>query len=91
MKILANENFPGDAVVALRQENHDVIWIREESPGSSDSQILKQAQDEDRKHRTWIDNDFFTKACRIIFYDQSPSIPEIADPGLRSRRLPAAQ
>ena len=36
MRILANENFPEDAVVALREAGHDVAWIRTEAPGSSD-------------------------------------------------------
>ena len=28
MNFLANENFPFDAVEALRQDGHDVAWIR---------------------------------------------------------------
>jgi len=27
MKFLANENFPGDAVEALRGSGHDVLWV----------------------------------------------------------------
>ncbi|MGL5080658.1 MAG: DUF5615 family PIN-like protein [Microcoleaceae cyanobacterium] len=34
MRFLANENFPLDAVEALRQQEHDVIWICTESPGT---------------------------------------------------------
>jgi hypothetical protein len=33
LKLLANENFPGDAVDALRARGHDVTWIRTEAPG----------------------------------------------------------
>jgi len=36
MRILANENFPGDAVAALRLHGHDVAWVRTDAPGSSD-------------------------------------------------------
>jgi hypothetical protein len=36
MRFLANENFPLDAVEALRQNGHDVAWIRIDSPGISD-------------------------------------------------------
>ena len=43
MLLLANENFPGSAVNSLRLEGHDVAWIREESPGSSDLQVLERA------------------------------------------------
>jgi len=44
MRFLANENFPLDAIEALRQNGHDVVWIRVESPGISDSEVLSRAQ-----------------------------------------------
>ena len=44
MRILANENFPQAAVDALRQEGHDVLWVRTESPGISDRDVLSLAQ-----------------------------------------------
>lgn len=31
MRLLANENFPLDAVEALREAGHDVLWIREDA------------------------------------------------------------
>jgi hypothetical protein len=31
MRFLADENFPGDAVTALRASGHDVVWIRTEN------------------------------------------------------------
>ena len=31
MRLLADENFPGDAVTALRAAGHDVLWIRTEA------------------------------------------------------------
>jgi len=43
LKLLANENFPGDAVDALRANGHDVIWIRTEAPGISDEDVLALA------------------------------------------------
>jgi predicted nuclease of predicted toxin-antitoxin system len=57
MNILANENFPRDAVTALREEGHDVVWIRTDAPGSSDEQVLARAQAENRVLVTF-DKDF---------------------------------
>lgn len=48
MRLHANENFPLDAVEALRADGHDVAWIREDSRGTSDDKILLRAQDEVR-------------------------------------------
>lgn len=48
MRILANENFPGDAVTALRERGHNVAWVREDAPGSSDRDVLSRAQAESR-------------------------------------------
>lgn len=48
MRILADENVPGDVVVALRQQEYDVVWVRTEAPGSSDREILERAQAENR-------------------------------------------
>lgn len=39
MRFLANENFPGDAVSALRERGHDVVWIRTDAPGISDPDV----------------------------------------------------
>jgi hypothetical protein len=33
MRFLADENFPGDAVAALRISGHYVLWIRTDAPG----------------------------------------------------------
>ena len=57
MQLLANENFPLDAVEALRHEGHDVIWIRTDSPGSKDRDILHRAVTENRVLLTF-DKDF---------------------------------
>ena len=48
MRILANENFPEDAVTALRSAGHDIVWIRTDAPGSSDEEVLRRAQAENR-------------------------------------------
>jgi len=48
MRFLANENFPGDAVQALRDHEHDVVWIRTDAPGSSDAVISSRARTEQR-------------------------------------------
>jgi len=57
MRLCANENVPGDCVAALRQRGHDVLWIREASPGISDSDVLSRAQTEARLLLTF-DKDF---------------------------------
>lgn len=32
MRFLANERFPGDAVIALREAGQDVAWVRTDAP-----------------------------------------------------------
>ena len=48
MKILANENFPQAAVLALRGAGHDVLWARKEMPGASDEDVMARAAAEQR-------------------------------------------
>jgi len=48
MRLLANENIPGDAVTALRAAGHDVAWVRSDAPGSSDRDVLAPAMSENR-------------------------------------------
>ena len=57
MRLLANENFPRDAVDALRENGHDVAWIREDARGSRDEQVLALAKEEKRILVTF-DKDF---------------------------------
>jgi len=64
MRLLANENFPGDAVTALRQYGHDVAWIRTDSPGISDIEVLERAQRENRIVVTF-DKDFGELVFRL--------------------------
>lgn len=96
MRILANENFPGDAVAALRQAGHDVAWVRAAAPGSSDEQVLAWAQAEKRLIVTF-DKDFGELAFRsrlsamsgVILFRVVPSSPEyvarVAVAALQSR------
>ena len=48
MRLLANENVPGIAVDALRGDGHDVAWVRTDSPGSADPEVLARAVADDR-------------------------------------------
>lgn len=64
MRILANENFPRGAVEALRLAEHDVVWIRTESPGIADEEVLARAMAEQRVLFTF-DKDFGELAYRV--------------------------
>ncbi|GAB4580906.1 MAG: hypothetical protein Fur0022_36500 [Anaerolineales bacterium] len=86
MRFLANENFPLDAVRALRALGHDVVWIRTDAPGSSDPQVLDRAQRESRILLTF-DKDFGELAFRarlpaeggiILFRISAPSSAHVA-------------
>jgi predicted nuclease of predicted toxin-antitoxin system len=57
MRLCANENISEDCVVKLRQNGHDVLWIRESAPGSSDEDVLARAHRENRVLITF-DKDF---------------------------------
>ncbi len=96
MHILADENFPGDAVTALRARGHDVVWVRSDAPGSSDPQVLAHAQAEDRILITF-DKDFGELAFRsglpassgiVLFRISVPSssyVAQVAVAALESR------
>ncbi len=86
MRFLANENFPLDAVEALRHQGHDVVWIRTESPGIADPEVLSRAQAEERILLTF-DKDFGELAFRaklpatigiILFRIKAPSSAVVA-------------
>ena len=87
MKFLANENVAGDAVTALREKGHDVVWIRSDAPGSSDKDILARAVAEGRILITF-DKDFGDLAFRsrlpakcgiILFRISAPSSSFVAN------------
>lgn len=63
MRFLADENFPGEAVAALRAAGHDVSWIGESSSGASDKHVLALAENENRILLTF-DKDFGELAWR---------------------------
>ncbi len=48
MRFLANENVPLLVVEALKKRGHDVLWGRTGMPGSSDREVLRRAQTENR-------------------------------------------
>ncbi|MCC5600782.1 DUF5615 family PIN-like protein [Nostoc favosum] len=81
MRFLANENFPGDAIEALRCGGHDVTWIRTDAPGIADAEVLNRAQRDERILLTF-DKDFGELAFRshlpatcgiILFRIKAPS------------------
>lgn len=78
MRFLANENFPGAAVNALRDTGHDVRWVRTDAPGSTDEQVLAVARAEGRILLTF-DKDF----GELVFRRGA-----MAAPGLLLFRLP---
>lgn len=57
MRFLADENFPGDGVRALREAGQDVAWVRSDAPGSPDREVLARAVNEERVLLTF-DKDF---------------------------------
>jgi predicted nuclease of predicted toxin-antitoxin system len=86
MRLLANKNFPFDAIAALRESGHDVAWIRDDTRGSSDEQVLHRAQQEGRILVTF-DKDFGELAFRsklpatsgvILFRISAPSSQYVA-------------
>ena len=64
MRFLADENFPGDAVTALRAAGHDVLWIRTDAPGITDEDVLARSLDDARVLLTF-DKDFGELAWRF--------------------------
>ena len=87
MRICANENLSRDCIKRLRELGHDVLWIREAAPGSSDKDVLDRALAEDRLLVTF-DKDFGAlvfnlgfKASRgiVLFRISQPSSLEVAD------------
>jgi len=57
MRILANENVPGEAVEALRSRGHDVMWVRTSAPGIEGRRVVHLVETEERVIVTF-DKDF---------------------------------
>jgi predicted nuclease of predicted toxin-antitoxin system len=83
MRFLADENFPGDAVEALRRTGHDVLWVRTAAPGSKDEDVLAWAVREGRVLLTF-DLDFGELAWRS-------RLPASSGVVLFRLRMPAAE
>jgi predicted nuclease of predicted toxin-antitoxin system len=64
VRLLADENFPRQAVEALRADGHDVLWVRTDMPSAPDRAVLACAQAETRVLVTF-DKDFGELAFRI--------------------------
>ena len=62
-KFLANENVPGDAVQAARQEGIDLAWVKEIAAGADDDTVLAMSVAENRVLVTF-DKDFGEIAFR---------------------------
>jgi predicted nuclease of predicted toxin-antitoxin system len=96
MQFLANENFPLDAVEAVRKTGHDVAWIRTDAPGSKDPDILKRAVTEQRILLTF-DKDFgelafhvgLPASCGVVLFRlqarSSAALAELVVTALQSR------
>lgn len=86
MRFLADENFPADAVVALRASGEDVVAVADVAPGSADADILAWAAREARILVTF-DKDFgelawragLPAACGVVLF-RLP-MPKPADAG----------
>ena len=72
MRLLADENFPGDAVIALGEAGYDIVWVRKDAPGISDHDVLALARAQDRVLLTF-DKDF----GELVFRMWLPSPPGI--------------
>ena len=86
MRFLANENFPGAAVVALADAGHDVVWVRSAAPGMTDADVLAWSAREGRVLLTF-DKDFgelarqskLPPACGVaLFRIPMPRADEVA-------------
>ena len=84
MRFLADENFPGSAVVALKAEGNDVAWVRALAAGISDDAVMAWAIREQRILLTF-DKDFgelarsagLPAACGIVLFRMPMPKPDI--------------
>jgi predicted nuclease of predicted toxin-antitoxin system len=65
MRFLADENFPGLTVAALRAAGHDIVWVRAAKSGATDLEVLQWAMQEKRSLLTF-DKDFGELAARTM-------------------------
>jgi predicted nuclease of predicted toxin-antitoxin system len=84
VRFLADENFPGPLVRALRDKGHDVAAVKEMLRGAADGEVLEWARREARLLVTF-DKDFGELAfrlglpatCGIILFRLMGSSPEV--------------
>lgn len=97
MLLLADENFPRPTVEALRNDRHDVVWVRTDAPGAKDTVILERAEVEERLILT-LDRDFWQIAlqrpgpisrCGVMLFRIYPAVAERLTP-LARRALKGA-
>ena len=96
MRFLANENFPGAAVIALVAAGHDVVWVRNAAPGTSDRDVLAWAIRDERVLLTF-DKDFGELArasvlpatCGVVLFRMP--MPKPGDVGQRLADLITAR
>jgi predicted nuclease of predicted toxin-antitoxin system len=96
MRFLANENVAKDLVVALRAGGHDTAWVRQDAPGSPDTDVLARARNEARILITF-DKDF----GELAFHAKLPSesgvilfrmrMPKATEVGARLAKLVTAR
>ena len=87
MRLCASENIPEDCVIRLREDRHDVLWIREAAPGSSDDDVLDRSVAKSRLPFTF-DKDFgelvFRRGAKasqgvMLFRISQPSAAAVAE------------
>jgi predicted nuclease of predicted toxin-antitoxin system len=89
LRLLADENFPAEAVAHLRKRGHDVAWVRSDDPGAADRVVLERARREERLLLTF-DKDFGELAFRFGLPATSGIVLfriESASPGALTQRL----
>jgi predicted nuclease of predicted toxin-antitoxin system len=98
MRWLCNENIPRPLVDALRESGHDVVWIRDTSPGIADVEVLAIAVG-DRRICLTFDKDFgelaagasLPEKCGVVLLRLPPDWTghfAVVEPGrVRMRRL----
>lgn len=83
MRLLVDQNVPRAVVQALRDQEHDVVWVQEAHPGASDVDLLRRDQHQERIVITF-DTDFGTlafheqrsAAAGILFFRLPPTSPD---------------
>ena len=92
MRLLADENFPGPLVEALRAEGHDVSWARTDYAGWKDVLLMERAELEARILLT-LDKDFWQIAIQrqvplekaaLVLFRIHPATPANLKPLLKA-------